>query len=381
MNQSGIQHIGFRVLATLASVVIVVAGMRAAQPILIPLLVSVFLAVLGLPPLAWLQKKKVPTGLSVLIVVIGMLMLLGVIGTLVGNSIDNFVAAIPRYQARLTEMVDSLNLPFRQSAPETGLESGEGVTTPTMVSQKTLEAEGGGPLNVMDYVNPGALMSLVGGTLKGLAGVLSNTLLVVLTMVFILLEAAGFPQKVRAALGRPDADLSRFSVMTSELQRYLGIKTVTSLATGILLGFWVAILGVDFPLLWGLVAFLLNFIPTLGSIIAAVPPVLLALIQTGTLGLPLAVGGGYMAVNMVIGNMIEPSLMGRKLGLSTLVVFLSMVFWGWVWGPVGMFLSVPLTMILKILLENSDDFRWVAVLLGSGGGVTKRIEPRKPSES
>jgi len=143
------------------------------------------------------------------------------------------------------------------------------------------------------------------------------------------------------------------------------------------LGLWCWILGVDFPVLWGLLAFLFNFIPNIGSILAAVPPVLLALVQFG-IGRTLAVAGGYVAVNMVVGNVIEPMVFGRKLGLSNLVVFLSLVFWGWIWGPVGMLLSVPLTMVVKLALEHSEQYHWVAVLLGptsdpgrvqgSGGG-------------
>jgi predicted PurR-regulated permease PerM len=153
-----------------------------------------------------------------------------------------------------------------------------------------------------------------------------------------------------------------FTKIIVDVQRYLGIKTLISLATGILIGVWVAILGVDFPILWGILAFLFNYIPSLGSILAAVPTLLLALVQLGP-GPAALVGLGYVVVNVALGTFVEPYFMGRKLGLSTLVIFLSLVFWGWVWGPVGMLLSVPLTMVVKILLENSENFRWVAVLL------------------
>jgi predicted PurR-regulated permease PerM len=143
----------------------------------------------------------------------------------------------------------------------------------------------------------------------------------------------------------------------------VAIKPLVSLATGGFVALWVGLLGVDFPLLWGLVAFLMNYIPSLGSILAAVPAILLTIVQLGP-GRALAVAIGYLVVNVVLGNFVEPHFMGRRLGMSTLVVFLSLVFWGWVWGPVGMLLSVPLTMVLKILLENTEDLRWVAVLLG-----------------
>jgi len=180
-----------------------------------------------------------------------------------------------------------------------------------------------------------------------------------------LLEVAGFPSKLRAAMGRPDADLSEFTEIMAKVQRYLGMKTVVSAVTGMCATLLLTVIGVDFALLWGLVAFLLNFIPTVGSIIAAVPAMAVALVQPDLGPLPmLAVGAGYVVINTLIGNIIEPQLVGRRLGLSPLVVFLSLVFWGWVWGPVGMLLSVPLTISVRIALERNEDLHWIAVLLG-----------------
>ena len=131
---------------------------------------------------------------------------------------------------------------------------------------------------------------------------------------------------------------------------------------------WVALLGIDFPVIWGLLAFLLNYIPNLGSIIAAVPPVLLGYIQFG-IGRALLVAAGFVVINVVFGNGIEPKLMGRKLGLSTLVVFLSLIFWGWVWGPVGMLLSVRMTIVEKIAMESSPTTRWISIVLDSDSSV------------
>jgi predicted PurR-regulated permease PerM len=215
-----------------------------------------------------------------------------------------------------------------------------------------------------EVVDPGRALDLATGTLQGVARVLSNVLLVFLIIVFILVEAAGFPAKLQAAFGQRESS-ERFEKIQLEIQRYLATKTVISLATGLIVGIAMAIIGVDFAILWGSLAFLLNYIPNLGSIIAAVPPVLLALLQLGP-GYAIAVAIVFAAINVTFGNLVEPYLMGRRLGLSTLVVFLSLVFWGWVWGPLGMLLSVPLTMIVKILLENTEDLRWVAVLLDAG---------------
>ena len=196
-----------------------------------------------------------------------------------------------------------------------------------------------------------------------LLAALSQIFLVILTMVFMLVEASSLPGKLRRAMGSPDADLKDWRAAMQQVQKYVAIKAAVSLATAALATLLTAALGIDFPLLWGLIAFLFNFIPNIGSVIAAIPPVLLALVQYG-LTSALLVAAGYLSINLIMGNVVEPRLMGRRLGLSTLVVFLSLIFWNWVWGPVGMVLSVPLTVIVKIVLEHSTEFRGLAIMLG-----------------
>ena len=194
-----------------------------------------------------------------------------------------------------------------------------------------------------------------------------------MTVVFILLEASSLPHKIHAALDRPGASLAGFERFVENVQRYMAIKSVVSLMTGVIIATGLWLIGVDYPLLWGVLAFLLNYVPNIGSIIAAVPAVLLAFVQLGALAALLSTML-YVAVNMLIGNMVEPRFMGRGLGLSTLVVFLSLVFWGWVLGPVGMLLSVPLTITVKIALESSSESHWLAVLLGPERDVTEADE-------
>ncbi|TVP74938.1 MAG: AI-2E family transporter [Gemmatimonadales bacterium] len=205
-------------------------------------------------------------------------------------------------------------------------------------------------------------MDLAGGTIQRIATLLSNAFLVMLILVFVLAEASVFPEKFRAVLGKGGRDLGRFNKITGEVLEYLVIKTLVSLATGITIGLWAWIMGLDFPILLGLIGFVLNYVPTIGSILAAIPAVLLAMIQFGGFT-PVLVAAGYGGINLVFGNLLEPQLLGRRLGLSTLVVILSLLFWAWVWGPVGALLAVPLTMVVKIMLENTQDLRWVAILL------------------
>ena len=330
---------GARFLIIAASLVIVVAGLRAAGQLILPFLVSVFLAIISLPLMKWLQRKGAPTGVAVLVTVLADVAVLAGLLIIVGRAVNEFTAAAPSYQARLQQLMGF---------------------TLAWIEARGIETAG---WSAPEFINPGALVDLVGGTLRAVAAVAQNTFLVILTMIFILSEAAGFSDKLRVAFGSRPGNLERFGSMAEQVQRYLAIKTLVSLATGVLVGVWVSALGLDFPLLWGLVAFIFNYIPNLGSILAAVPPVLLAAVQFGP-GRAAGVAIGYVVINIVLANFVEPYFMGRRLGLSTLVVILSLVFWGWVWGPVGMLLSVPLTVIVKIALENTEDFRWVAVMLG-----------------
>jgi len=211
--------------------------------------------------------------------------------------------------------------------------------------------------------DPGTAMQMAAKTLSGLSSALTNVFLILITVIFILLEAAGFPKKIRAGLKTPEKSLANFGKFTQSVNRYLVLKTIFSLITGLLIWIWLRILGVDFAELWALVAFLLNYVPTIGPILASVPAVLLALIQLGTLPC-LLTGLGYLIVNTAIGSITEPIFMGKGLSLSTLIVFLSLVFWGWVLGPVGMLLSVPLTMILKIAFESNEETYWISVMMG-----------------
>ena len=341
--------IGLRVLITGASLCVVVAGLRAAEPIIVPVLFSAFLAVLAIRPVTWLQAKKLPDWLAVTIVFGGVIGGFSIVSFLIGNSVASFSDNLPEYEARLISMTSG-SLAWLQ---------GQGIEVSTDA--------------LMGQIDAGKAADFAGSMVQSIGSILSDTFFVLLTTAFILAEAAGLPRKLQAALGDPEASMDRFEGITGDIQEYLSIKTKISLATGAMAWLVCWVVGVDYPVLWGVLAFFLNYIPTLGSIIAAFPPVLLGFIQYGWRS-SLVLLVGYLAINTIMGNVVEPKVMGKRLGLSSLVVFLSLVFWGWIWGPLGMFLSVPLTMVVKILLENSDDLKWIAVLLGSGAEMEDRID-------
>lgn len=210
-----------------------------------------------------------------------------------------------------------------------------------------------------------AVLASMQGLVKSAASLLSATFFVGLVMIFILVEVSSRGDTIDAVREARGPDLSKFRNATEDVQKYLGIKTLVSAATGFLAWILTSSMGLDAAPLWGMVAFALNYIPAIGSIIAAIPPVLVALVQIG-MGPwhSLGVAVGYLIINVILGNFIEPMLLGKRFGVSTLVVILSVIFWRWVWGPVGMFLAVPLTMIVMVMLENSKDFRWLAVAMG-----------------
>ena len=339
------------VLLTAAAFVVVVAGMRAAEAIVVPFLLSVFIAIISAPSLFWLERKGLPRWLAMLIV-IGVIIAAGVgVTALVGTSIREFSRDIPEFRERINAEI----LPLLESLRARGMSIPAG--------------------EYMSWFEPGAAVQLVADLLNGFGRVLGNAFLIFLTVVFILFETASFPRKFRAVAEDPDHALDRFADFREKVKRYLVIKTAASLGTGVAIGVWLAVLGVDYPMLWGLLAFLLNYVPNIGSILAAVPAVLFAGVQLG-LGAALWSGAGYLVVNILVGSIIEPRFMGRGLGLSALVVFLSLVFWGWVLGPVGMFLSVPLTMMIKIALDSRPDTHWIAVLLGPEGAAAEELAAR-----
>ncbi|PLX90921.1 MAG: hypothetical protein C0620_12515 [Desulfuromonas sp.] len=328
-----------RLLTALASLIIIIAGLKSAQDLIVPFLLAAFIAILCLPSLHWLERRHLPTTLNIVIVISAALLTGLLLAVFVGNSLHDFSRTLPTYQARLHDQTRALFSWLN----EHGID----------ISSQLF----------LDYFDPSAAMKIAANTLSGVGAVLTDGFLILLTVIFILFEASAMPKKLQLALKNPQQSFDHFARVTHSVQSYLMIKSAVSLLTGAAVVLWLVILDVDYPILWGLLAFLLNYVPNIGSIIASVPAILLALVQHGIVS-ALLVAGGYVIVNVVVGNIIEPRFMGKQLGLSPLVVLLSLIIWGWVLGPVGMLLSVPLTMIVKIALETTEESRWIAILLG-----------------
>lgn len=330
-----------RFLLYTAAFIVVVAGMKAAASLLVPFLLSVFIALICVPPVAWLKSRGLPGGAAIALMVLAIIVAAALVGTLVGTSVQDFRGDLPLYETRLMDMLSGVE----QWLAAHGLRFDLG--------------------DWRDSINPGAVMQLAGNTLASLGGLTTDGFMILLTVVFILAEQVGFRDKLAQARHTPRDALPVIGRFTDSVNHYVGLKTLTSLLTGVLVGLALWLLGIGYPMMWALLTFLLNFVPTIGSILAAAPPVLLALVQVGPTTAALAVGI-QIVINVVIGNVLEPRWMGRGLNLSPLVVFLSLVFWGWVLGPIGMLLSVPLTVLVRIALESDPDTRWIGVMLGQG---------------
>ena len=345
-----------RVLIVLACLVIITAGLRAASTLVIPMLLSLFLTVICASPINWLRKHGCPRMVAICLALIVLVISGLYLVLMMGRSVQDFLRILPVYESRLNDEHARLT--------------------------RWIQQWSGGHLDqiTIDYLNPKAGLRLLSSLLGSMSSLFSNAFLILLTVVFMLYEATDLPHKLSLISNRSGSTIESLNRITRDIRRYMGIKTLTSLLTGVLVGVWLSWLRVDYPFLWGVVAFLFNFVPNIGSFLAAAPPTMQAYVQLGpdpTLYTIL----GFLVINLIVGNVLEPRIMGRGLGLSTLVVFLSLVFWGWVLGPVGMLLSIPLTMAAKITLEQNPSSRWIAVLLSSSDNLPSPSSDSSNSDS
>jgi len=341
MNQNSIEQIPFslRWLVGLAAFVVLVAGLKVAAPLLAQFLLALFIAVVCSPAIDWLTRRKVPHSLAVIAVLLVFLLFVYLIVFLVGDSVQSFRQNQAFYIGKFqTILAGASNWLVERGLPAENLQL-------DVILQKA------------------DVMGLVSRVLGGVTTIFSQFFIIFLSVIFILAEMTGFHNKFALAFANSQEKMVHIDKVLQKIRHYLAIKTMASLLTGALVSILLVIIGVDYPFLWGMLAFLLNYIPNIGSIIAAIPAVILALVQLGPAAMVWTLLS-FFAVNNLVGNYLEPKWMGKLLGLSAFVVFVSLIFWGYVFGSVGMFLSVPLTMAIKIILEASPSTRWVAIMLG-----------------
>ena len=222
-------------------------------------------------------------------------------------------------------------------------------------------------------MDPSKVMQHTETVIKEIQAIVSKEITFIFLTIFLMTEMEVIGSKFRVLAKGSDATVEYLNRIGRSIRNYLSIKSMTSLATGLLVGLSLAIIGVDYPILWGMIAFLLNYIPTIGSIVAAIPGSTFSMLQ---LGFPATFWtiGVYIFANVFIGSVLEPKIMGKGMGLSTSVVFFALIFWGVILGPVGMFLSVPITMAIKIILEYNPGTKWIAIMLGNKDDTRTALE-------
>jgi AI-2 transport protein TqsA len=384
---------GLRILLSLASVVVIVMGLKGSAALFIPVMLGLFLALLSLPILNWLDERGLPRPLAVVATVLIDLLFLFVILFLLSGVIGDLQSKSADYAERMRKQAAHFSTTMDQQIARFGsfwTRTGDEVPSPVGGTPDVNETPAGVPpavtlaseadlSTVLDtsfptfqelferYWDSNRLVAMIGqfDVVSRFTSLASQSIFALIVMIFILSESGRYSHKVRDVLRVKGPDLSLFQNTSRDIQKYLAIKTVASAVTGILAAISCIIFRVDFPLLWGLVAFLFNYVPAIGSIFAAVPPVVLALIMHGFW--PAAgVLTCYLVINFTIGNFLEPIFLGDRFGISTVIVVLSVLFWGFIWGPVGMLLAVPLTMLVKVMLDNNSDLRWISAFMGKG---------------
>jgi AI-2 transport protein TqsA len=329
-----------RVMLVLAALVVVFTGMRLTAPILDPILFAVVLALLFSPIYAWLRRRGIPTPLALLIMLVGLSVLFLAIAGIVGVSIARFSGDIGSYTSKLNGQLDNI----------------QSLTKSLGVSKSDLHKA----------LSPSALTGAIGAILGGIADFLSNLFLILIIVLFLLAEGPAMMNRLRASTGPEHPQVARLTIFGRSVIRQLGLRAIVNLFTAAGVTILLLVLRVDFPLMWGILAFFLSFIPWIGLPLAVAPAVVLALAEHGVTTAVLVVVG-VIVINVLAENALSPMLMGRGLSLSPTVLFLGFIFWAWLLGGPGAFLAAPLTIFLVLMLETFPETRWLASVMGMGG--------------
>ena len=343
---------GLRFWIIFACLIIVIAGIKQASFLINVVLLAMFITSISLAPLHWLREKRIPETLAIIIVILGLIVVAASTVVVIGSSASNFIEKLPFYEQRFAQLYESLHIWLL----DLGLI--------------------GADFKPMEELNPANIFSMAGGIFAGFGNVLSAMLLILIVFIFMIFESQTFSRKMK--LISPNSVGHSDQILTS-MRRYFGIKFLTSLATGFCITIALLILGIDFPVLWGFLAFILNFIPSIGSFIAAIPAVLLAFIQLTPFG-ALITAIIYFVINTLVGNVIEPQLMGKNLGISPLIVFVAMLFWGFILGPIGMLIATPLMITIKIIFDSRPVTRDIGIMLSDDAEVRSLEKERNISE-
>ena len=339
-----------RPIVIVAGIIIILAAIKAAASILSLFFLAVFLAIIFTPGFSWLRKKGVPSWLAVLItfgVIIGCALLLF---GLAWFPISQFNEKLPGYQSNLSDQIAAAsNLLARFG-----------------LDLSSFEEQG--------FLDVGRVVGFLAPVILTITNTMFLLMVVVLTAIFMVVEAASYPERLRQGLGVSTGVIDQYRSFAQRVNKYLLTRVKLNLALAVPVTIMLAVLGVDFPIFWGVVTFFMGFIPVVGFLLAVAPPAALGLVESGWVTAVIVIGG-FVIFNGIVDNVLQPRLMGQDLKLSPVVVFLSLFLWAFLLGGVGMFLAMPLTVLTVIVLEQFQETRWIAVLMSTNPRPTQAEEP------
>lgn len=336
-----------RVLIAIAVLGLALTFMRASADMLNALILSWIIVLVASPLLRWLRSKRVPMGLSFALTLIAILAVFVAFVLLLVIAADRLVEAIPTYASAYEDLVASIQ------------------TTLASLGIATTDIQA-----FIEFIDPTKLVEAAANFLSGLISTVSSVLLVALLVIFLLLDAFNAPAKLANEIKSGNTYLKRLFTTSHSLREYVYMTTVVGLVTGFIDTLWFLILGVDFAILWGILAFLLSYIPSLGFWLAAIPPTILALLESGP-GVAALVFFGIVLINGFAENVVKPKYMGTGLNLSPFMIVFSVIFWATILGPLGAILGVPMTVMFKeLVLEADEQNHWIASLMSSSATKT-----------
>jgi AI-2 transport protein TqsA len=329
-----------RVVLILAATVVVLAGIRLGAPILNPILFAVVLSLLFSPVYSWLLRRGLPAPLALVIMLVVLAILFVGLFFILGVSISKFSERVGYYVAQLNGELSSLDA--------------------------VLERLGLSNVNLSEAVNSSALVDAVGTILSGIAGFLSDLFLILMIMLFLLGEGPAMMARLRASVHEDNPQVARLTAVGQNVVLQFGLRAIVNLVTGAGVTVLMFLLGVDFPLMWGILTFFLSFVPYIGLVLAVAPAVVLALAEFGVTRAVLVIAG-VIVINILAENVLSPMMMGRGLNISPTIVFLSFIFWAWLLGGPGAFLALPITLFVAVMFDTFPETRWLASLIGVSG--------------
>lgn len=332
----------------IACTVILLGGIKIAGEIVIILFLAIFISSIFSTVLNLLQNKGFPRFIAYIVVL--SIFFGATIFTIyiINLSLQDFLSNLDSYEEKLNKLILSA----------ISIANNYGYA----IDKKM----------IFDTLNFGSFFAFTTSLIGSIGTFLSKFLLVIIGVAFILAETKSSQTKLKMIFGKNQKSLEHFELFSHNIKKYFIVKSFTSLLTGVVIGLMLILFGVDYPILWGFIAVLFNFVPVIGSLVAAIPAILLSAIeldiQTTAYIIIL-----YVVINISISNVIEPKLMGKELGLSPLVIFFSLILWGWLLGIVGMFLAVPITMTLKIAFNSNHQTKWIALLMSDISKQKRKI--------